>query len=76
MHFENPLILRLFPLQMILFHRAQVHIRRYGAVHTGGGEFQARKRRKVDLISFDMIIKIKIVKFEWTTEHSNISSYC
>ena len=45
-------------------HRAQVHIRGYGAVHIGGAEFEARKRRKVDLISFDMVIKIKVVKFE------------
>ena len=44
-------------------HRAQVHIRGYGVVHTGGAEFEARKRRKVDLISFDMVIKIKVVKF-------------
>ena len=34
-------------------HRAQVHIRGYGVVHTG-----VRKRRTVDLISFDMVIKI------------------
>ena len=61
---------------VIMTHRAQVHIRGYGAVHTGGGEFEARKRRKVDLISFYMVIKIKVVKFEYTTEHSNISSYC
>ena len=57
-------------------HRAQVHIRGYGAVHIGGAEFEARKRRKVDLISFDMVIKIKVIKFKCTTEHSNISSYC
>ena len=41
-------------------------------MHTGGAEFEARKRRKVELISFDMVIRIKGVKFEWTTEHSNI----
>ena len=45
----------------------------YGAVHIGGADFEARKRIKVDLISFDMVIKIKVVKFECTTEHS---SYC
>ena len=28
-------------------------------MHIGGAEFEARKRRKVDLISFDMVIKIK-----------------
>ena len=56
-------------------YRAQVHIRGYGVVHTEGAEFEARKRRKVDLISFDMVNRIKIVKFECTTEHSNISSY-
>ena len=57
-------------------HRAQVHIRGYGAVHIGDAEFEARKRRKVDLISFDMVIKIKVVKFECTTDHSDISTYC
>ena len=60
----------------MMIYRAQVHIRGYGAVHIGGADFEARKRRKVDLISFDMVIKIKVVKFECTTEHSNISSYC
>ena len=45
-------------------------------VHTGDAEFEVRKRRKVDLISFDMVIKIKVVEFECSTEHSNISSYC
>ena len=29
-------------------HRAWVHIRGYGVVHTGGSEYEARKRRKVD----------------------------
>ena len=53
-----------------------MHIRGYGAVHSGGAEFEARTRRKVDLISIDMVIKIKVVKFECTTEDSNISSYC
>ena len=57
---------------MPIFHRAQVHIRGYGVVHTGDAEFEARKRRKVDLISLYMVIKIKVVKFECTTEHSNI----
>ena len=42
-------------------HRAQVHIRGYEVVHTGDVEFEARKQRKVDLISFSMIIKIKVV---------------
>ena len=56
-------------------HRAQVHIRGYGSVHSGVKVFEARKRRKVYLISFDMVIKIKVFKFECTTEHSNISSY-
>ena len=37
-------------------HRAQVHKGGYGVVHTGGAEFEARKRRKVDLISFGMVI--------------------
>ena len=64
------------PLWSLHIHRAQVHIRGYGSVHTGGAVFEARKRRKVDLINFDMVIKIKVVKFECTTEHSNISSYC
>ena len=58
------------------FYQYHMHIRGYEAVHNGDAEFEARKRRKVDLISFDMIIKIKVVKFECTTEHSNISSYC
>ena len=49
----------------------QVHIRGNGAVHTGGVEFEVRKQRKVGLV-----YKIKVVKFECTTEHSNISSYC
>ena len=49
-----------------------MHIRGYGAVHIGGAECEARKRRKVDLISFDMVIKMKVVKFECTTEHSNV----
>ena len=31
----------------------------YGVVHTGGAEFEARKRGKVDLISFGMVIKLK-----------------
>ena len=57
-------------------HRAQVHIREYGSVHTEDAEFEAIKRRKVHLIWFDMVIKIKVAKFECTTEHSNISSYC
>ena len=57
-------------------HCAQVHIRGNGSVHTGDAEFEARKRRNVDLINFDMVIKIKVVKFECTTEHSNIFSYC
>ena len=57
-------------------HRAQVDIMGYGSVHTEDAEFEAIKRRKVDLINFDMVIKIKVVKFECTTEHSNISSYC
>ena len=57
-------------------HRAQVHIRGYGVLHTGGAEFEARKRRKVHLISFDMVIKLKVVKFECTSEYSIISSYC
>ena len=30
-----------------------MHIRGYEAVHNGDAEFEARKRRKVDLISFD-----------------------
>ena len=46
-----------------LLHHAKVHIRGYGVVHTGGVEFEARKLRKVDLISFGMVIKIKVVKF-------------
>ena len=57
----------------LISHRAQVHIR--VVVHTGSAQFEARKRRKIDLISFDMVIKIKVVKFECTTEHSYISSY-
>ena len=48
-------------------HRVQVHIRGYGVVHTGGAEFEARKRRKVDLISFDMVYnksyQIKLITF-------------
>ena len=47
-----------------------MHIRGYGSVHIGGAEFEARKRRKVDLISFDLVIKIKVIKFKCTTEHS------
>ena len=57
-------------------HHAQMHIRGYGLVHIVGAEFKARKRRKVDLISFDKVIKIKVFKFECTMEHSNISFYC
>ena len=57
------------------YHRAQLHIREYGVVHTGDAEFEWRKRRKVNLITIDMVIKIIVVKFECTTEHSNISSY-
>ena len=41
-----------------IIHRALVHIRGYGAVHIGGVESEARKRRKVDLISFDMVCQI------------------
>ena len=53
------------------------HIKGYGVVHSEGAEFEARKRgEKIDLISFDMVIIIKVVKFECTTEHSKISSYC
>ena len=33
-----------------------MHSRGYGVVHTGGAEFEARKRSKVDLISFDMVV--------------------
>ena len=39
-------------------------------MHYRGAEFEARKRRKVDLISFDLVIKIKVIKFKCTTEHS------
>ena len=53
-----------------------MHITGHEVNHTGGVEIEARKQRNVDLISFDMVIKIKVVKFEFTTEHSNISSYC
>ena len=42
-------------------------------MHPRGAEFEARKRRKVYLISFDMVIKIKVVKFECATEISVIS---
>ena len=45
-------------------------------MHTRDAEFEARKWRKVYLISFDMVIKIEVVKFECITEHSNISYYC
>ena len=31
---------------------------------------------KVDLISFDMVIQIKVIKLECTTDHSYIFSYC
>ena len=44
-----------------------MHIRGNGAVHTGGAEFEVRKQRKVDLV-----FKIKVVKFECTTEHSTL----
>ena len=47
----------------------------YGVVHTGGMEFEARKRRKVDLISFDTAIETRVVKFLCTTEHRDLSSY-
>ena len=30
-------------------------------MHFVGAEFKARKRRKVDLISFDLVIKIKVI---------------
>ena len=36
---------------------------------------RSEKTEKIDLISFDMIIKKKVVKFECTKEHSNISFY-
>ena len=65
--FTDVIMFRFFSfLYKIKFvHRAQVHIRGYRVVHTGDAEFEARKRRKVDLItsSFDMVIKIKVVKF-------------
>ena len=53
-----------------------MHIRGYGLVHIVGAEFKARKRRKVDLISFDKVIKIKVFKFECTMEHSNEFNKC
>ena len=37
-----------------------VDIKGYGVVHTGVAKFEARKRRKVDLISFDMVILKKL----------------
>ena len=37
--------------------------------------FEVSKRTYVDLISFDTVFKIKIVKFECTTKHSDLSSY-
>ena len=39
-------------------HCAQVNIRGYGVVLTGNTEFEARKRRNIDLISFDMVNKL------------------
>ena len=38
--------------------RAQVHIMGYGGVPIGGEEFE------VDMISFDMVIKINVLKIE------------
>ena len=37
--------------------------------------FEVSKRTYVDLISFDTVFKIKNVKFECSTEHSDLSSY-
>ena len=54
-----------------MIHRAQVHIK----AHWGCG-VRSEKTEKDDLSSLDMVIKIKVVKFECTMEHSNISSYC
>ena len=52
-----PSTLNVVTLQL---HRAQLHIRGYGVVQTVGAEIEARKRRKVDMISIDMVIKIKV----------------
>ena len=41
----------------------------------GGVEFEARKLKKVDLISCDTAIKMKVVKFAYITEHNDLSSY-
>ena len=68
---ESSVMVAVVPMEIT--HRAQVHIRGYGSVHTGGAEFEARKRRKVDLISFEVVIKIKVSNLNVP---SNISSYC
>ena len=54
-----------------VLHCAQVQIR-YEVVHTGGAEFEARKRRKVCLISFDMVIKIKVVNVPPLTKNTKV----
>ena len=49
---------------VVATHRAHVISGYYGAVHTGGAEFEARNRGKVYLISFDMVIKIKLLNLK------------
>ena len=44
-------------------------------MHTRGVEFEVRKLRKVYLIRFDKAIKIKVVKFVYTTKNSDLSPY-
>ena len=51
------------------------YVRRYGVVHTRDVEFETRKWTKIDLICFNIIIKLKDVNFVCTEEHSDLSSY-
>lgn len=44
-------------------------------VHTGGVEFEGRKRRSVDLISFDTTIQIKVFKCVCNKVQRELLSY-
>ena len=70
---DNINIFMLLSLENIWFwsdinRHIQVQIKGYEVVHTVVMEFEARKSTNVDLINFDTAIKIKIIKFEYTTE--------
>lgn len=42
-------------------------------MHNGGVDFDARKRRNVDLICFNTAVKIRVVKYVYTMELSDLT---